>query len=262
MSDSDADSIIRHIPAQKPAPKLSPRPPPLFRLPAELRTQIWRHAYGNQHIIVSLHSLNKPASDSHSNLIYMLASDLPHPFHDRFVRSRIHLPPAVCKQFYSEATAALYVSSTFEFTEPHTFRAFALGPHACVSQIQHLRVPYLEHKWKNSLTSSLVGRLKSLRGVHFTHRSSAAHHISCATHPHWKSFWRIIRAFQQHELEAPSTKFEVVVYTYQNLHPGQWPILRSGDALYEDRVRLQKELTESLLQYIPRRLSRRGVRGN
>ena len=192
----------------------------------------------------------------------MLASNLPYPFRNKIARFRIHLPPAVCKQFYSQATAAFYASSTFEFAEPHTFRAFALAPYACVSQVRHLRIPCLEHKWTNSLNSSLVGRFKSLRGVHFIHRSSIAHPISSATHPHWKSFWRIVRAFQQHKLEAPSTRFEIMVYTYQNLHPGQWPILRSGDALYEDRMRLQKELTDGLLQYLPRRLSRRGVRGN
>ena len=81
---------------------------------------------------------NKSASESDTALRYYPSAKMLEP-------SRIHLPPAVCKQFYSEAITAFYSSSVLQITESHTLCAFALAPHACVSRFRQLVIPDLEH---------------------------------------------------------------------------------------------------------------------
>ena len=54
-----------------------------------------------------------------------------------------------------------------------------------------------------------------------------------------------------------------MVYTLNTLLArlgGQLPVLSSGDRWSGGEMVLQEELTERLLQYTPRRLSRRGTR--
>ncbi|KAJ4364912.1 hypothetical protein N0V95_000559, partial [Ascochyta clinopodiicola] len=231
----------------------------------ELRTKIWQHAYGNVRIRVDLPSVNKRAEDSHADLEYIIWEDVPYPLTKAL--PRLQLPAVACKQFYSEATAALYASSTFEFDSPHDFRAFALSPHPCVSQLQKLSVPYLQHDWEQALTSSLIGRFKSLRGVQLSHtyyHCSATQPLPPADRSEWKPYWRMIRSFQQHELEPSMTEFSIVVLNVfkQNLLAGeQLPrdqlVLKPGDPQYQNLLRLQEDLKAGLLQYTPRRRSRR-----
>jgi len=99
------------------------------------------------------------------------------------------------------------------------------------------------------------------------HRRTEAQRLPTASSSELKGLWRIIRAFQQHEFEAGHTLLELTVYnsyfgTYENGygHFGSQDFrLKPGEPQYDDKVRLQKQLTEGLLQYIPRRLSKRGA---
>ena len=213
---------------------------------------------------MSLKSLNKLAEASHKDLTYTIWRKKTYP-HDGTI---FKLPALVCKQFHHEATAALYASSAFEISDPHCFRAFALSPHACVAQLHRLVIPRLTHHWGEALTASLVGRLSGLRGVRLTHeylRCIETRPIPRATDAEWKGFWRMVRAFQQHGLEPRQTRFEVVVYNiYKNRGLQTGPraadtVLGPGESEYGDVLRLQEELTEGLLRYAPRRLSRRGA---
>lgn len=171
----------------------------------------------------------------------------------------------MCKQFYSETTVAFYSTSTFTFNGPHSFRAFALSPHSCVDKLQYLSILRFDHKWEDSLTSSLIGRLKGLCGVRLSHeyyRQIESRPVPRAASPEFKGFWRNIRAFQQHELEASHTVFEVVVYNMYKAttrSKGYELWLKPGESQYDNLLRLQKSLTDGLLQYTPRRLSRRGA---
>lgn len=240
---------------------------PLLKLPTELRNQIWQYAFGNLKVHVSLLSFNKRAGDSHKDLIYTIWTEPQYPLHN--ASPKFKLPPAVCKQFYSEATAALYASNTFEFREPHSFRSFALSPHPCVSRVQHLSISCLSRDWKEALTSSIVGNLKSLRGVELVYsywRCIERDPVPHATHPRWRGFWRIIRSFQQHQLEPHLTEFRVNVYNIYksgNLRFGQVNeeeiALKPGEPQYRNLLQLQQELKAGLLQHVPRRLSRRGT---
>ncbi|UPX17515.1 uncharacterized protein EKO05_0007864 [Ascochyta rabiei] len=248
-------------------PAQNARSSPLLRLPAELRKQIWQHVYGNARIRVSLPSHNKRAEASHVDLKYTMWEDVFYPLTEML--PRLQLPRTACKQFYSEATAALYASSTFEFDSPHTFRAFALSPHPCVSQIQKLSIPRLEHDWEKALTASLIGRLKSLRGVQLAHtylHCRATHPLPHAGRDEWKRYWRMIRSFQQHKLEPHITAFRLMVLNVfkQNLLAGeQLPRdileLKPEEAQYQNALRLQADFKAALLHYTPRRLSRRAA---
>ena len=241
-----------------------------MKLPAELRNQIWQYAFGNLKVHVSLLSFNKRAEDSHEDLIYTVWAELLYPPHAAL--PQLKLPSTVCKQLYSEATAALYASSTFEFHEPHSFRSFALSSHPCVSRIQHLSIPSLSHHWEEALTSSLVGNLKSLRGVELVYdywRHIEREPIPHAMHPRWKGFWRVIRSFQQHKLESCFTEFVVTTYNMYKSKKQSFTqldkeevILRPGEPQYKDLLQLQKGLKIGLLQHVPRRLSRRSNRGS
>ncbi|KAH6625435.1 hypothetical protein C7974DRAFT_201525 [Boeremia exigua] len=234
-----------------------PTPPPmLFRLPAELRNQIWELAYGTQIIHVALASLNKTAATSHPDLSYTARLSETLPYHETPLR----LPPTVSKQFHAETTAAFYATSTFFFTEPHAFRAFALAPHACVPRVARLRIQRLTHHWDDALVCSLLGRLRGLRGVWLTQ------HVNGRWVPRGhaaKGLWRVVRAFAQFELEAAATRFELVLC---DVVEGPDPMgamwtrrvhMRPGMLGYAEWVGLQRELTQGLLEYTPRRLSRR-----
>jgi hypothetical protein len=231
---------------------------------------IWQLAYGNLRICVSLPSLNKRAKDSHQDLTYTLRDHQMSPF--QLSTHKLKLPLTVCRQLCSEATKVLYATSTFEFTEPHVFRAFALSPHTCVTRLHHITIPQLERNWHEALTPSLVGRLQSLRGVAISrtrNRYSAQEAIPHATHPTWKrNLWRIIRAFQQHKLYAHQTEVKIVILKLYNV---DWGMscgqlkpsdigLSSSDPYYPDLVKLQDDLKALLLQHTPRRLSKRGAR--
>lgn len=85
-------------------------------------------------------------------------------FPDRLERL-LDLPPLVCRQFNSDSTDALYASTAFVFHEPHAFRTFALSSHTHVEKLQYLTISRSDSRWENVLTASMVGRLKSLRGV-------------------------------------------------------------------------------------------------
>ncbi|KAJ4993227.1 hypothetical protein SVAN01_01202 [Stagonosporopsis vannaccii] len=244
----------------------TPKPPsfPLFKLPAELRAEIWNLVWGQQIIHVSLKSYNKPAEASAADLKYTIHRKSTYPHY----ATALVLPPRVSKRFYVEATAALYASSTFSFHAPHAFRAFALSGHPCVSRVQHLTIPRLTNHWTDALVSSLVGRLTGLRGVHLTHqhqRCSAARPLPHAMDATWRDYWRMIRAFQQHELEAHKTEFEMVVLNVSQRLPfdmGSWTmqLLGLGDPQYKNLLRLREEFTNGLLEFTPRRLSRRGAK--
>lgn len=261
--------VLNKPTANNPSLMVPPKPPsfPLFRLPAELRTQIWEHVYGHKTIHVALKSYNKPAEASAADLEYTIHCKSTYPHYE----TALSLPPRVSKQFYAEATASLYATSTFSFTAPHAFRAFALSTHACVPRVQHLTIPRLTHHWSDALVSSLVGRLTGLRGVHLTlpyTRNRAARPLPRAADATWRDYWRMIRAFQQHELEAHRTEFELVVFNVLRKEPYAWDmsscvteVLRLGEPQYEEMMRLREEFTEGLLEFVPRRLSRRGARG-
>lgn len=253
----DIDSIPRHIPAPK------PKPPSLLLLPAELRAKIWEYAYGNLQIEVSFRSPHNRAETSHKNLAFTVHKDYtkPHPS----TRPWPQPPQRVCKQFYSEVTTAIYLSSTFHFTSPNTFRAFALSAHPSVPKLRRFCIPALEPRWATVLTSSILGKLQSLSGVHMTHTYwrwgalpwESRREIPDAAHPHWKWLWRIVRAVRQHKLKPHMTRFELV---YMIPIRGIWPraaVLRRGDPGSEDVVRVQGEFEEALLAYTPRRLSMR-----
>jgi hypothetical protein len=176
----------------------------------------------------------------------------------------------VCRQFYSETIAALYASTTFVFHEPQSFRTFALSSHTHVKKLQYLTIPRLGRKWENTITASTVGRLKNLRGVRLSYdyyRRTEAQRLPNPSSSELKGLWRVIRAFQQHELEAGHTLLELTVYnsylgTHENVygHFGSQDLrLKPGEPQYDDKARLQKQLTEGLLQYTARRLSKRGA---
>lgn len=76
----------------------------------------------------------------------------------------------------------------------------------------------------------------------------------------------MIRAFQQHELEAQKTEFELLVFDVFLKSPfelGSWTTAMLGPvgSQYENVSRLQKAFTEGLLEYKPRRLSKRSAPG-
>lgn len=249
----------RHVPAPK---------PPIFRLPAELRNQIWQYIYGTLTIHVDLPSFNKPAKASHKNLTYTVHQKPFYPFNP----TSVPMLPPICKQFYQEIAATFWQSAIFSFTAPQTFRAFALSPHACVSRVRHLEIPQLTQRhWDTALNAALVGQLTSLRGVTLAHeywRCDGSRPIPAADDANWKPFWRMISAFQQHRLVKRETGFKIVVYdAYKNLTNGVptgslgiWadrPLLKAGDDQWENLLRLETDLTSGLLEYSPRRLSRR-----
>ncbi|KAJ4322976.1 hypothetical protein N0V94_002131 [Neodidymelliopsis sp. IMI 364377] len=176
----------------------------------------------------------------------------------------------VCKQIHHEALAAFYASSTFHFTDRQALHAFALAPHACVPRIRHITIARLDDHWSETLTPSLMGRLKSLRGIDATYLYPCCN--GHAPFPHaqdvrWKNVWRMIRALRQHKLNAHVVRFDVLVYDYSKVDyvakmNGSFDIegvrLRAGEDGYEDLVRLEGGFKEALLRYTPRRLSRRG----
>ena len=220
-----------HTPASKPSL--------LFRLPAELRTQILHYAYGNQ----TVHF--QPT----------------HPF----CATPLQLPPLVNKQFYLEATAAFYASSAFSFADPRSLRTFALSSHACVSRLQRLDIPWLTSQWCEVPVSSLVGQFKSLRGVKLTHRYWQCYPdrpVPGAGDAEWKGFWRMIRALRQFRLDKRQSEFKIEVYNAYKptritgaVVDENW--LRPGEPYYEDVLRLEKDFMEGLLEYTPRRFSER-----
>lgn len=233
---------------------------PLFRLPAELRTRIWIYAYGDGTINVSLKVSNKNVKDSQKKLVYT------HP--DQHRQSHFKLPPLVCRQFYSETTAAFYATTAVVFHEPHAFRVFALSQHPLVERLRCLSIPRFDSTWNIVLSASLIGRLKSLRGARLAYVYFRRFEAwPRASSPELRGLWRIIRAFQQHELEARHTSLEVTAYNvYKTMHdssinhPGvEYYRLRPGQSGYDNVVLLQKELTEGLLRYNPRRLSKRAA---
>jgi hypothetical protein len=220
-----------HIPA--------PKPSLLFRLPAELRTQILHYAYGNQ----TVHF--QPT----------------HPF----CATPLQLPPLVNRKFYAEATAAFYASSAFSFADPRSMRTFALSSHACVSRLERLEIPWLTSQWCEVPVSSLVGQFKSLRAVKLTHRywqCAPKRPVPGAGDAEWKGFWRMIRALRQFRLDKRQSEFKIEVYNAYK--PTRVPgavvdenLLRPGEKYYEDVLRLEKDFMEGLLEYTPRRFSER-----
>jgi hypothetical protein len=171
----------------------------------------------------------------------------------------------VNKQFYAEATAAFYSSSSFSFADARCLRTFALSSHACVSRLQRLEISQLGFDWCGALVSSLVGRLRSLRVVKLTHRYWQCYPnrpVPDARDASWKGFWRIIRALRQFRLDARQSEFKIEVYNaYKHtLVAGavvERNLLGPEEPYYEDVLRLQKDFMEGLLEYTPRRFSER-----
>jgi hypothetical protein len=85
--------------------------------------------------------------------------------------------------------------------------------------------------------------------------------------PELKSLWRIIRAVRQHDLDVKHTGLEMTVYNQYKCNYcngcGYFGVqdfrLQSEELQYDQLLRLRGDLTEGLLQYIPRRSSKRGA---
>lgn len=126
-------------------------------------------------------------------------------------------------------------------------------------QTQHITIPQLDHRWHSALTASLVGRLKGLRGVNLTYRSCVVGEraVLRISDTEIKAFWRVVRAFQQHGLEARRSRFEIVLGWIRGFRDGEWDNRVTWE--WGRAEGLQKELTEGLVRLAPRRLSRRVI---
>lgn len=223
-----------------------------------------RHAYGNQTVHVDITTRTKFGQVINPRLTYTIDWERFHPN----CEIPLQLPPLVSKRFYAEATAALYASSSFSFAEPLCFRTFALSKHACVSRLQRLVIPHLNSYsfilwryvgWNTVLLHSVVDRLESLRGVKLEYEYKTSYgFVPRATHKDCEDFWRYIRVFRQFELSPHHTEFKVDVYTeHKDSQVWKRIPLKPADASYENMMELQRILTDGLLNYAPRRLSRR-----
>jgi hypothetical protein len=179
------------------------QPSRLLSLPAELRSQIWTHAYADQTITVN--DPNRPFPPGRPTpsrrLTYSLCGPsrgtiCPHirpeighviapwhqEFHFQYKRPEWHTcpdaqpftHPLVSKQFWAETTTVFLRTATWVFHEPHDLRQIlSSGRHAWAPRIQHLAIRAAAvfgivrffAEWQCALTWRLLSTLEQLQGV-------------------------------------------------------------------------------------------------
>ncbi|KAF2821986.1 hypothetical protein CC86DRAFT_385707 [Ophiobolus disseminans] len=223
---------------------------PLFQLPAELRNRIWAYAYGGNTIHVSTKSAPS----------YQLRLEVCENVEGALCRCNVpevtpKAPmPLVCEQFWFEVHGIFFASNHFMAKRPGSLRELALYHERFAERVSALRINlreeiyYRMEEWAPVLTSSILGRFKNLRGVT----------LAFTVHPRnvylfqpkdvmrdaeWKGLKlpAVLRAFQQHRLDKKRT---TVTFSIK------------GAEVPADG--LAKIIKDHLLDYHPRRLSKRG----
>lgn len=168
------------------------------------------------------------------------------------------------KQCWSEITAAVIATELFVF-DIHNFpyfRLLALSSKHLLMRIRRLHislvVPSCKDDWYTVLTSSLVGRLKSLQSLYLyigdwsEHQSSSVLHSSdVMNNKEWKTarIPMILRSFQQCRSRPSLTTIEVENFDDRHFR-------RRGCGA--DRIRTRENVTRRvILDRRPRRLSKR-----
>jgi hypothetical protein len=180
------------------------QPSRLLSLPAELRSQIWIHAYADQTITINdpdrpfppgrptpprrlTYSLCGPSRGAICPHICPEVVHITAPWHRIFYiqyktrkwhacpNARPFTHPLVSKQFWTETTAILVCTATWVFHEPHDLRQVLLssGRRAWAPRIQRLviraaavfSVVHFFAEWQCALTWRLLSTLKQLKGV-------------------------------------------------------------------------------------------------
>lgn len=221
----------------------------MLRLPGELRRKIWAFAFGNCLVDVSL---------CHGRFRYDVYEDEI----SRRNRSAINTRKLVCHQFLDETTHALISTSSFKFDSAKTFYRFVLSKPQIIPYISKLRVwcrvtnvlktrkNYIV-RWAEVLTSSFIGRFKSLRNLTLTlainlPNGLLVRDLNVMGSYNWKSkkLPSLLRAFQQHALSRDGTTASVEYFTMAKGNGGSV-------------VPLEKAIRDELLRYRKSRVSKR-----
>lgn len=176
------------------------------------------------------------------------------------VRQCYTTPQLVSRQFWAETSEVYLSSCTFRFNFLSGFRSLALSGHTVVPRSRRVmfhisadtpdafNFPLHSH---SNFTSSIVGRFVRLEGVIFTGSVywGPQGHITDTDlmgGEHWRKIHMaaVIRAFQQHSLKENLT------------HVTLLPESRPHDVW--DAKPYNEAMRKALLQYQPRRLSKRG----
>jgi len=173
--------------------------------------------------------------------------------------------PFVCKQYWAEASTTFFASNIFGIGESSAFRAFVSSHPAFVTRVRQLIIQVgsgnFAASWGSALNPALLGYFKSLRGVSLTipisYRDIAMLKRPDVIHDEgWKArkVPAVIRAFQQHRLDADLTTVNLVPMGYlYDWNTGNQLTLDSTEvSVINDNIKNQ------LLEHHPRRLSRRG----
>lgn len=230
---------------------------PLLRLPAELRNQIWRLAFGEKMLYVS--ARRDPTNRrKRPQLDYFLYDSVLEQRIDRTTqhshRSFLGAPQPVCRQYWAEASHAFFSSCALvvDYGSSTAFPIFVQFGGPIVSQIRRLIVydsgVTFPLSWDKVFKTALVGRLTSLEGVSV---SGSLFWIPTATDSLGEYFMigpmaTCIRSFQQHQL-----KEELTIVDLQASAGMTAPAAVVGAA--KDAIR------ELLLRYCPLRRSKRNV---
>jgi hypothetical protein len=218
---------------------------PLLRLPAELRNAIWKLAYSDGWVEVSLRNTGK-RSGKHIRLsLYFEGS----------------APGLVCKQHRAEVIPIFMQTCTFSFNDNSAFKEFLTTGSSVLAQVRRIAIRldlirYFDRRyidmsdargWAYALreVSHLSDKLESLEGVQISAKSRLLNHWTAVPfavfgHSVWEEagLSEIVSFFQQYRLKEELTSCEVTGF----------------EDIYEDDMdrlaQLSVEIREHLLDYI------------
>ncbi|KAF2821987.1 hypothetical protein CC86DRAFT_425547 [Ophiobolus disseminans] len=240
---------------------------PLLCLPPELRNKIWEYVYGGNVVHITFRSRSDRQLDS--ALVCKPCTQQMDPRKnrdccDQNVSTAIFIP-FVCKQYFAEASTTFFASNIFGVDECSAFRAFVSSNPGFVARVKQLIIQathaHFGASWGSALNSASLGYFKSLKGVSLAipislrdmrllQRPDIMHDAQ------WKAFKvsAVIRAFQQHRLDAEVTTVNLVgMGHFYDWHTGRHKTLDETEVgIINGNIKAQ------LLEHHARRVSRRG----
>lgn len=170
--------------------------------------------------------------------------------------------PLVSKQHWAEASTTFFTSNTFGLDQASVFREFVSSNPAFVARVRRLIIQAtrssFHSSWGSALNSALLGHFTSLKGVSLAVPVSGFESLhflglqDVMKDGRWKDIKmpEVIRAFQQHQLDAKLTTVNLVITSYY----------RQGETLNEkpEARAFTANIRDLLLEHHPRRVSRRG----
>ncbi|KAF2000865.1 hypothetical protein P154DRAFT_522146 [Amniculicola lignicola CBS 123094] len=246
----------------------------LLRLPAELRNEIWRYAYGDLTVHVRSSGQGRPkyyvCRSAHSMLDYyhMSLEGSSPDSRFRWNQEALNIPglfsccprekeltrftlPLVSKQYWCEASAIFLESVTFDFKFPRTFSMFMESSQISIPRIQNLAFEItvgFGPRWPAALTCKAIGKFRDLQGVQLRLSVSVVGPLGFPSDG--IQFKRLTVPFQQWQLDAEKTGV-LVFNRWEMPWPGRPSNLRA----------MAEKYRKGVLDHRARRKSRRRGKG-